>query len=53
MVLILIQALVGADATAAVVDRLAATVLGAAIAFVGIGVGRLVVGPDDRQLQTD
>ena len=47
-VLILMPALVGADASAAASDRLMATVLGAAIAFVGIGVGRLVVKPEQR-----
>jgi uncharacterized membrane protein YccC len=48
-VLILMQALVGAAAVAAAVDRLTATVLGAFIAFVGIGIGRLIVSPEDRQ----
>lgn len=47
-VLILVQALIGADADAAAVDRLAATVLGAGIAFAAIGVGRAVVNSEDR-----
>jgi uncharacterized membrane protein YccC len=47
--LILVQALVGADTDAAAVDRLAATVLGAGIAFAAIGVGRAVVNSDDRR----
>jgi uncharacterized membrane protein YccC len=48
-VLILIQALVGADADAAAIDRLTATILGAVIAFVGIAIGWLVVRSAERQ----
>lgn len=48
-VLILMQALGGADAGAAAVDRLTATVLGAAIAVIGIGVGRLAISPEERR----
>lgn len=47
-VLILVQALAGADAEAAALDRLTATILGAALAFVGIGIGRLVAGAHTR-----
>jgi hypothetical protein len=52
-VLFLMQALVGADADAAAVDRLTATVLGAAIAFMGIGIGRLFISPDARRRRTE
>lgn len=48
VVLILMQALLGADASAAAGDRLLATIIGAAIAFIGIGIGRLVVSPEER-----
>lgn len=51
-VLILMQALVGADASTAAIDRLTATVLGAAIAFAGIGIGRWwAARPDDQPRQ--
>ena len=48
-VLVLIQALTGADAGAAAADRLVATALGATIAFIGIGIGRLVISPEERR----
>ena len=42
-VLVLMQELLGADANAAGADRLLATLLGSGIAFVGLGIGLLIV----------
>ena len=48
-VLILVQALLGADSGAAASDRLLALILGVALASIGIAIGRFVVSPADRR----
>ena len=52
-VLVLMQALVGADAGATATDRLTATLLGAAIAIVGISIGWVIAAPEDRLPSAD
>jgi hypothetical protein len=51
-VIILSEALLGESVGAAATQRLVATVLGAAIAFIGIGIGRLIVQRPERPTVT-